>query len=88
MTIAIDKNSGNYGSGLQILLTVVPASATVSYRAERLTRAFQAGFIVSTVHQRRMRCILVLKLACDFFSIRSLLRLGRKFHLRANNGCS
>lgn len=47
--IQVDKASGNYGANLQLTVAVEPATAAVDYRAERLTKAFQAGYITKQV---------------------------------------
>jgi pimeloyl-ACP methyl ester carboxylesterase len=47
--IAVDKDSGSYPSELAVRVTVTPATATVKFVAERVTRQFAAGFIVRNV---------------------------------------
>jgi hypothetical protein len=51
VTIQVDKASGNYGADLQVAVSVDPVSVPVDYRAERLTRAFQAGYLTKDVAQ-------------------------------------
>ncbi len=51
--ISIDKDSGNYGSNLPITVTVDPPTVSVDYTAERMTSAFQAGFLVRTIADTR-----------------------------------
>lgn len=53
LAIGIDKASGNYSSPLSIGITVTPPETRVDYVAQRVTHAFQAGFIVRTVHDTR-----------------------------------
>jgi pimeloyl-ACP methyl ester carboxylesterase len=53
VTIRVDKASGNYGSNLQITISVEPADTAVDYRAERLTKAFEAGYITKHVAETR-----------------------------------
>jgi lipase (class 2) len=45
VTIMVDKDSGSYGSGLQISIAVTPSTTSVAYIAERVVRRFNAGFI-------------------------------------------
>ncbi|MFP3558231.1 alpha/beta fold hydrolase [Paraburkholderia sp. SIMBA_049] len=52
-TITVDKDSGSYGSALPITVTVNPATASVHYTAERLTKQFQAGYINRSVSETR-----------------------------------
>lgn len=47
--ITVDKASGSYGPNLNVSVSVEPSSTVVSYVAERVTREFQAGFVVRTV---------------------------------------
>jgi pimeloyl-ACP methyl ester carboxylesterase len=47
--ISVDKGSGNYGANLQVTITIDPANISVNYTAERITKEFQAGFIVKAV---------------------------------------
>ncbi len=47
--ITVDKDSGNYPRGLTVTVTVTPATATVNFVAERVTKQFVAGFIERTV---------------------------------------
>jgi len=51
VSFSVDKESGNHGAKLRITVTITPAGATVGYRARRLTKAVQAGFLVETVAQ-------------------------------------
>jgi pimeloyl-ACP methyl ester carboxylesterase len=51
--ITVDKDSGSYGSSLQITVTVTPPTVPISYTAERLTEQFQAGYITRTVSETR-----------------------------------
>lgn len=53
VTIKVDKESGNFSAGLQIMVTVDPADAAVAYSAERVTQQFAAGFITRTVLEKR-----------------------------------
>jgi hypothetical protein len=46
---SVDKESGNHGARLRITATITPADATIGYKAKRLTKAVQAGFLVETV---------------------------------------
>ena len=46
---SVDKESGNYGANLRLAVTVSPAGATIGYKARRLTKAVQAGFLIETV---------------------------------------
>ena len=52
-TISVDKDSGSYGAGLEIRVTVAPATVPVRYVAERVTQQFQGGFIVRQVAETR-----------------------------------
>jgi len=49
MRFSVDKESGNYGANLRVTVTVTPATARIGYRARRLSKAVQAGFLVDTV---------------------------------------
>lgn len=51
--ITIDMESGIYGRDLQVTVTVEPAGANVRFRADCVTRRFEAGFIVRTVEESR-----------------------------------
>ncbi len=55
--ISVDKDSGNYGPGLQIGVTVEPANVPVVCTAKRLTREFQAGAIVEMVDETDTRTL-------------------------------
>ena len=48
---SVDKESGNHGANLHITVTITPAGATIGYKARRLTKAVQAGFLVETVDE-------------------------------------
>lgn len=52
-TISVDRDSGNYGSNLPVTVTVDPTTVPVNYTAERITRAFQAGFLVRTIAETK-----------------------------------
>jgi hypothetical protein len=47
--IGVDKDSGSYGAGLQITVTVTPATVSVGYVAERVVKRFDGGFIGRTI---------------------------------------
>jgi hypothetical protein len=49
VSFSVDKESGNHGPNLRITVTITPANATIGYRARRLDKAVQAGFLVETV---------------------------------------
>ncbi|MBC8752197.1 MULTISPECIES: chitobiase/beta-hexosaminidase C-terminal domain-containing protein [Paraburkholderia] len=49
--VTVDKESGSYGSALQITVTVAPVTVTAHYTAERLTKQFQAGYINRAVSE-------------------------------------
>jgi pimeloyl-ACP methyl ester carboxylesterase len=51
--ISVDKDSGSYGAGLQITVTVAPATVSVDYVAERIVKRFDGGFIGRTVIEAR-----------------------------------
>jgi len=51
--INVDKESGSYGSGLEITVKVTPATLPVDYVAERVTVQFNGGFISRTVAETR-----------------------------------
>jgi pimeloyl-ACP methyl ester carboxylesterase len=55
---SVDKESGNHGPNLQITVTVTPASATIAYKARRLTKAVQAGFLVETISEENEGALL------------------------------
>jgi hypothetical protein len=46
---SVDKESGNHGANLRITVTITPANATIGYKARRLVKSVQAGFLVETV---------------------------------------
>jgi hypothetical protein len=52
-TISVDKESGSYGSGLELTVTVNPAAVLVDYVAERVTVQFNGGFIGRTIAETR-----------------------------------
>ena len=47
--ISVDRDSGSYGAGLQITVSVTPATVSVDYVAERIVKQFNGGFISRTV---------------------------------------
>ncbi len=49
VSFSVDKESGNHGANLRITVTITPADATIGYKARRVTKAVQAGFLVETV---------------------------------------
>jgi pimeloyl-ACP methyl ester carboxylesterase len=51
--ISVDKESGSYGSGLEITVSVNPAAVPIDYVAERVTVQFNGGFIGRTVAETR-----------------------------------
>jgi len=51
--ISIDKDSGSYGAGLQITVSVTPATVPIDYVAERVTKRFNGGFIDRSVVETR-----------------------------------
>jgi pimeloyl-ACP methyl ester carboxylesterase len=51
--IRVDKESGSYGPGLEITVTVTPATVPVEYVAERVAVRFNGGFIERTVFENR-----------------------------------
>jgi pimeloyl-ACP methyl ester carboxylesterase len=51
--ISIDRDSGSYGAGLQITVSVTPATVSVDYVAERIVKQFNGGFIGRTVAETR-----------------------------------
>ena len=53
VSISVDKDSGNVGSGLQVTVAVAPGNVLVHYAAQRVTKAFNAGFIVETVAEKQ-----------------------------------
>jgi len=53
VSITVDKESGNFGSDLQVTVTVEPSNVPVHYTAQRVTKAFNAGFIVETVAEKK-----------------------------------
>ena len=51
--ISVDRDSGSYGAGLQITVSVTPATVSVDYVAERTVKQFNGGFIGRTVAETR-----------------------------------
>ncbi|GGX81954.1 chitobiase/beta-hexosaminidase C-terminal domain-containing protein [Pseudoduganella dura] len=49
VTFTVDRNSGNYGTNLQVTVTVSPPGATVAYTARRVTKAVTAGYLAESV---------------------------------------
>ena len=66
--ISVDRDSGSYGAGLQITVSVAPATVTADYVAERVVKRFDGGFIGRTVAETRTGALAsgqVLTLATD-----------------------
>jgi len=51
--ISVDKESGSYAPGMQITVTVSPATLSAEFVADRITKRFNGGFIERTVAETR-----------------------------------
>ncbi|HAT31008.1 MAG TPA: hypothetical protein DCW29_09220 [Janthinobacterium sp.] len=49
VTLTVDKDSGDYGALLKVVVGLAPADAVAHFRSKRLTRTVRGGFIVDTV---------------------------------------
>ena len=55
--IRVDKVSGNYPANLLLTVTLEPAGAACECSAKRLTKQFQAGFIVESIAETKIQTL-------------------------------